>query len=916
MTFSHPEWFLLLPALLLLGLVIKRVQIFKPLRIISLVLITLLLTKPSYNAISKHLDLWVLLDRSDSTEGLIDKGFPEWKKIIEASKPSHKDQTHYIDYASSVSVQEVGGERATYTGSRKLTRTQLALEDVLARRKENRPSRIVIFTDGYATEPLHEIAAKLAAQGVPVDFRLVSENETDDFRIARLHTPTQIQVGEPFLLSATVKGHSDIEVPITIFRDGEPLTESKVHLKNGVGKVEFTTRIQQAGSYQFAAKIHPTMDTHDGNNYAERWLQVTGGPRVLLVTNYTNDPLAEVLRKQNYAVDVVEDSETLKIGQLAGTKSVIFNNVPAHEIPNNFLNSLDFYVKEQGGGFLMIGGKHSFAAGGYYNSAVDDLLPVSMELKNDHRKLSVALAIVMDRSGSMSMTVNAPGAGGITKMDLANNGAAEAIRLLGQRDEIAIYAVDSEAHTIVPLQAIGTNKQALIKKAKRVISSGGGIYVYNGLKAAWDDLKTSSIGTKHIILFSDASDTEQPGDYVNLLGDIEQENGSVSVIGLGSNTDQDARLLEEIARLGNGRIFYSTNALDIPKLFAQETVTLARSAFLTDPVKTQAVGHWKDISDKPLQFLPQIDAYNLSYAKNTAITSLISQDEYVAPLICHWKKGMGRTAAITFPMGGDFSESSRSWQSYGNFSQTLVNWLNGDRFPPGISVKHRLEGTRLTIDLYYDTSVEGQNWSKTFALDPPRIRLQEQEGEVYDLTWKRIAPGHYSLSKDLEEGVLVKGAIQAGNYALPFGPLIVGSNTEWTFDPDRVAELKSLSLQTGGKELTDISKVWVRPEISKQQSLLIPLSIALLLMMLLDALQTRIGWKLTLPKLNLKRTQVATEIIPASTTSAEKPKKAKPTKKVKANVKEANTKVEAEPQAPAQTKLSRAERFAKAKKRK
>ena len=57
---------------------------------------------------------------------------------------------------------------------------------------------------------------------------------------------------------------------------------------------------------------------------------------------------------------------------------------------------MDFYVREQGGSLLMAGGKKSFAAGGYFESAIDPLLPVSMEMKQEHRKLMVAMAIVME----------------------------------------------------------------------------------------------------------------------------------------------------------------------------------------------------------------------------------------------------------------------------------------------------------------------------------------------------------------------------------------------------------------------------------------------------------------------------------------------------------------------------------------
>ena len=55
----------------------------------------------------------------------------------------------------------------------------------------------------------------------------------------------------------------------------------------------------------------------------------------------------------------------LDAGTLAGARGVIINNVPAWQLPNAFLTALDFYVKSQGGGLLMVGGKSSFGAGGY-----------------------------------------------------------------------------------------------------------------------------------------------------------------------------------------------------------------------------------------------------------------------------------------------------------------------------------------------------------------------------------------------------------------------------------------------------------------------------------------------------------------------------------------------------------------------
>ena len=847
MTFSAPEWFFLIPVFLLLGLVWRRLQLWKPLRVLLLLTLTLLLADPHINKQQNALNLWVLLDRSESTEDLIDKGFPEWKKLLEKSKPSRHDQLHFIDYASEVVEQKPGTETAVFTGSRKLTRTNLAIQNILALAPEDRPSRILAFTDGYSTEPLAEAAAKLARRGIPLDFRLVREETSDDFRVARFHLPVRTQVSEPFILDVTLRGYTDTEVPLVVKRNGQTLSELKVKIINGTGHAEFTDRISRTGSYEYSAEIFPTKDAHPGNNRIDRWIEVVGGPRVLLVTKYLNDPLAAALRSQDYDVQVVTEPGSLRIGQLAGARSVIFNNVPAFEVPSEFQDALQFYVREQGGGFMMVGGKQSFGSGGYFQSAIDDLLPVSMELKNEHRKLSVAMAIVMDRSGSMAMSAG----GGKTKMDLADTGAARAVELLGMLDQVCVFAVDSAPYRIVPLVEVKDHKQKIIRKIRKIRSQGGGIYVYTGLNAAWKELKKSGAGTRHVILFSDAADSEEPGDYKKLITEMTKAGCTISVIGLGTPKDSDAAFLKDIAKRGKGRCFFTTRPAEIPRLFAQETVTIARSAFVTDPTPAKATGKWSEISSKPFAWSPKVDGYNLSYARKDATTSLVTTDEYLAPLVAHARRGIGRTAAISFPLGGKYSKIIRAWPQYANFIQTITQWLMGDRLPPGIGLRHRIEGTRLTIDLLYDTD----EWAEKFAIHPPRIRLLEGEssGTPYEVSWKRIAPGHFSLTRDLEEGTLVRGAIQTGEYAIPFGPIIVGSSSEWAFDPDRLAELRSVSAQSGGRELLDLSQAWLKPPVIHNVDLRIPLSIAALLLILLDALITRTGWKLPVPSLRSRK---------------------------------------------------------------
>ncbi|MES2439733.1 MAG: vWA domain-containing protein [Verrucomicrobiota bacterium] len=842
MTFTSPEYFLLIPALALAGWFWRGLKLHSPLRAILLLLAVIALAEPVIQHQQNSLDLYVLLDRSDSTEDLVDKGLPEWKRLLESSQPSHRDTLHFINYATEVA--ELGADGSSFTGSRKLTKTGLALQSIAAQADEKRPSRVLLFTDGYSTEPLQEAAAQMQARGIPLDFRLVREEKDNDFRVARIGFPERVQVGEPFLISITVKGSSDATFPLVLKRNGQTLTDSSVTLVNGQATVEFTDRITRGGGFEYQAEIRPEKDAHPGNNRATRWIEITGGPRIVLATRYQDDPVAKALAALDFTVETVSDPTKLKPGLIAGARAVILNNVPAHEIPTDFLKSLDFFVREQGGGLLMAGGEHSFGSGGYFQSPIDALLPVSMELKSEHRKLAVALAIVMDRSGSMSVGIG----GGKTKMDLANSGAANAIELLGPMDQITVFAVDSEPTKTIPLTRIEDKKAKLAARARSIKSAGGGIYVYQGLKAAWDELKKSPAGTRHVILFSDANDSEEPGDYKNLIKEMTDNAATISVIGLGTDKDSDSALLIDVAKRGNGRMFFSDQPMDIPKIFAQETVTIARSAFIKDPVGAQPTGRWAEISPKPVDWFKQVDGYNLSYAREDATVSLVSKDEYLAPLVAHSRRGLGRSAAVSFPLGGEFSETARNWPGYGDFLQTMGRFLMGEDTPPGIALRHRLDGTRLTLDLLYDTA----EWSQKLSAVPPKVRLQDDTGgTTLDLPWRRIAPGHFSLTRDLNEGSVVRGAVQVGGNALPFGPLSVGSSVEWAFEPERLAELRAVSNQTNGRELLDISKAWLRPPFIAETSLRLPLGIALVLLTLAEALLTRTGWQL--PQLALPK---------------------------------------------------------------
>ena len=86
MTFGSPEWFLLVPAFLFVGWFWKSLRLWSPLRLLLVLLAAFGLSDPKINVQEDALDLFVLLDRSDSTEDLVDKNLVEWKRLIDDAK--------------------------------------------------------------------------------------------------------------------------------------------------------------------------------------------------------------------------------------------------------------------------------------------------------------------------------------------------------------------------------------------------------------------------------------------------------------------------------------------------------------------------------------------------------------------------------------------------------------------------------------------------------------------------------------------------------------------------------------------------------------------------------------------------------------------------------------------------------------
>ncbi|XHR26686.1 MAG: VWA domain-containing protein [Chthoniobacteraceae bacterium] len=833
MRFGAPEWFLCLFLVPVAAWYWRSLR--QPLRMGCLVLLVMFAARPQVKRFGRGLDLWILADRSASAATSVEPHLAEWERILERSK-GRDDRIFVVDYAAEAALRDPSAF-SELTGSREGTQTALAARYAVSQMAAGRASRLLALTDGFSTDSLTDLPELLRRQGVALDYRLGTEGLVRDFRVEALTAPAQTKPSEPFVIEFRVTGPDGERTPFELTRDGKPLSKGTVEIKNGRGVARFTDRLAAPGGHRYGVRITPENDAHPGNNEAERWVEVVGGPSVLLVTAYQGDPLAGALRSLGLTVTVTDHLPELNEGQLAGVRAVILNNVPAFKLPGPFLHALDFYVRGQGGGLLMAGGKASFACGGYFGSPLADLLPVSMEMRQERRKLATAMAIEMDRSGSMGM----PTKDGRTKIQLAGAGAARAVELLGPGDEVTVVAVDTEPHEIVPLCTVGKDAGKLSETVRRIMSAGGGINVYTALKDAYYRLRVSPAGQRHLVLLADANDAlQEVGEYKEILARMRKQKITVSVIGLGTEHDSGAAFLTDVAELGGGRIYFAAEASELPGMFEQETVAVARAAFLEDPVPVKAMAGWAELAAQPLPWPAAVDGFNLSYLRPGAAAAAVTANEDAAPLVAFWQKGTGRVAAVTFPLGGDFSASVRGWASYGDFAQTLVRWLMGTVAEPGVVVRSDVEGTNLSAELLYDTSDDG--WERRLAKTPPKLVIAGEK-EATTLVWERMEPGRYRATATLEPGKLVRGAVQIGSIALPFGPLQASSGAEWELDPAKRMALAALARESGGVERLDLGSIWTAPRPPEYGDVGYWIPPLALLLFLIETLLTRLGWK-------------------------------------------------------------------------
>ncbi len=362
--------------------------------------------------------LGILLDDSRSMRVADHNGKPRGEFVNAAFSPE-SPVMKALASRYAVRVFRFSSSAGRVGASRELTfdGTQTKLGDALQRAKDELTglplAGLVMVTDGADTEEssIQESLLGLRASQVPV-FTVGVGRETlgRDIQISRVSTPRKVLKGTNLSVDVIVSqtGFRGTTVALNVEDSGRILSTQDVALTNDgeptTVKVHFTAN--EAGARTIRFRI-PQQEGEEiaQNNVREVLLDVLDRKEKILF--FGGEPHFEVkfIRRavaddQNLQLEVlqrttdtkffrmaVDSADELAAGfpktrdELFSYRGLILGSIEANAFSGDQLRMISDFADRRGGGLMMIGGRRSFAEGGYAGTPVADALPVVLEAK-------------------------------------------------------------------------------------------------------------------------------------------------------------------------------------------------------------------------------------------------------------------------------------------------------------------------------------------------------------------------------------------------------------------------------------------------------------------------------------------------------------------------------------------------------
>ncbi|MDX2200971.1 MAG: VWA domain-containing protein [Phycisphaerae bacterium] len=774
-------WLLLIAPLLVAWSYPKLAGLGDTRRIIALAaragvitLLALALAGASRVQTAKDLTVLFLLDRSNSIPRNVQRdAFAQLKQKSTSGKPDDRVGIIAFDGAAAVEQLPMAAlaiDRVTDPLRPDHTDIAASMRLALALFPPDSARRVVLLSDGNENvgEALRE-ADSYKAANVPIDVLPLAYEHGNEVVFEQLRTPPTAAADETVAVQMIIRSQRPARGRVLLydndqlvdFGDGGGKAGSAIMLDAGPNRIVKRLPIRGTRPHRFKAVFEPdegTVDTISANNEGQSFTVVSGPGKILILTTQDDENLptpsarvlAAALQREKLDCEVeIAGSRPIDQVTLLEYTLVILANVPKNDLSDASVQALATYVRDVGGGLIMLGGDQSFGAGGWTDTPIEEVMPVSFDVKNKKQIPKGALVLVMH-------ACEVPNGNYI-----GERCAVAAIKTLSTRDLVGVLSYrwisDQQGFWDIPLRVVGNKTEVLQQVLKMQMGDMPDLHevMAPGVDAL---IARKDAAAKHMIIVSDF-DPAAPSS--GLIDKMKKNGITCSTVAIGYGGHQiDESKAKWIADSTGGK-FYATDKFDeLPQIFIKEARIVQRSLLQEQPFTPRLVNALPTTVRMLMgDGLPELRGYVLTTAKPSADIPLVrATEEGNDPVLAQWQVGLGKTVAFTSGMWSRWGNDWAAWPKFAPLWGQIARWASkqGDR--AGLDVTTSVQGGvgRVRVEAADEAAVQQMQLGGTLILpnqEAVPLRLTQVGPGKYEGEFDASDRGNYILNLSYASGV-------------------------------------------------------------------------------------------------------------------------------------------------------------------
>ncbi|MEZ6212077.1 MAG: glutamine amidotransferase, partial [Phycisphaerales bacterium] len=610
--------------------------------------------------------------------------------------------------------------------------------------------RLTLVSDGNETQgSLLTAARAAAAAGVPIDVLPIDYKYENEVIFDGLYAPATARKGQTISVRMSLTAKKEMTGELTLMMGDRPVDLSPddpatfgqmYTLNEGVNTLLVPVTVSRPGALEFKAFFAPVEGSGDSiaeNNTAAGVTFVSAEGAVLLLCDNpaAAAPMVDALEESRISVELRHSSEAPRsLAELQEFDAVVLMDVPAYSFDFAQQKEMASYVRDAGGGLVMIGGENSFGAGGWIGSPVAEVLPLLLEPPEKRNIPKGALAMIMH-------SIEIPNG-----VYLGKQTAKAAVGALSSRDEVGILEYSWSTGSsdgvrwIFPMQEKGDGTAA---NAAIANMNFGDMPDYGApMQAAYNSLVNVKAGQKHLIMVTDG-DATMPS--ITLVNQYQAAKITITTVCVdphgGSN---DVTNMKNLAYATGGRNYtiYSRGnqgqLAQLPEIFIKEAQTVKRSLIWEgDPFNPKVVNGAAEAMRGIGGTLPAMSGYVVTADREglALTTARTAEDD---PLVAQWQHGLGRAVAFTSDAATKWSEDWVAWGRYKQFWEQHIRWAMRPAGAANLSVATETRGDATHVIV---TALDSVGDPLNFAAFRGAVVDPDLKAQGFELT--QTAPGRY-----------------------------------------------------------------------------------------------------------------------------------------------------------------------------